>query len=80
MVAVKETQCTSCGHRPVCSLSNTFLEIQKQTDNICVKNEKDNCVTRIVDLGWISVTVKCSHWISSMNMRRKTEDCNEQNL
>lgn len=77
MVGVKETLCSSCGHLPVCSLKNTFLEIQKQTDNICVNHEKDNGITRIIDVGWISVTVKCSHWISSMNMRRKMEDSHE---
>lgn len=29
---VKETQCTRCGHREVCSLKTEFLEAQKAID------------------------------------------------
>lgn len=33
---VKETQCTRCGHRDVCSLKEEFLEAQKAVDEVYV--------------------------------------------
>ena len=33
---VKETQCTRCGHRDVCSLKEEFLEAQKTVDEAYV--------------------------------------------
>ena len=33
---VKETQCTRCGHREVCSLKTEFLEAQKAIDEVYV--------------------------------------------
>lgn len=36
MMGVKETLCTSCGHRQVCSLTDTFLKVQEAVDSISV--------------------------------------------
>ena len=33
---VKETQCTRCEHREVCSLKTEFLEAQKAIDEVYV--------------------------------------------
>ena len=63
MFGVKETQCTSCGHRPVCSLSHTFLKVQEQVDKIMVGSEEDNGTTRIVDISWLDIRVNCVHRI-----------------
>lgn len=35
---VKETQCTHCGHREVCSLKAEFLEAQKAVDEVYVSH------------------------------------------
>ena len=39
---VKETQCTRCGHRDVCSLKEEFLEAQKAVDEACVSRPCEN--------------------------------------
>ena len=37
---VKETQCTRCGHREVCSLKTEFLKAQKAIDEVYVRRQK----------------------------------------
>ncbi len=71
MGGVKETLCTSCGHRQVCSLSHTFLRVQEQVDKIMVGLEKDNGTTRIVDTSWLDIRVNCVHRIPNTNPRIK---------
>lgn len=36
----KETQCTRCGHREVCSLKTEFLEAQKAIDEVYIRDIK----------------------------------------
>lgn len=49
---VKETQCTRCGHREVCSLKTEFLEAQKAIDEVYVSRPFElHCKHYIPDTG-----------------------------
>lgn len=39
---VKETQCTRCGHREVCSLKTEFLEAQKAIDEAYISHPSED--------------------------------------
>ena len=65
---VKETQCTRCGHREVCSLKTEFLEAQKAID----EDGKKVGMIRIRDIKYIEpVELHCKHYIpdTGVNIR-----------
>lgn len=67
---VKETQCTRCGHREVCSLKTEFLEAQKAIDEVYVsrpcEDGKKVGMIRIRDIKYIEpVELHCKHYISN---------------
>lgn len=73
---VKETQCTRCGHREVCSLKTEFLEAQKAIDEVYVsrpsEDGKTTVITRIRDIKYIeSIEFRCKHYIpdTGVNIR-----------
>lgn len=73
---VKETQCTRCGHREVCSLKAEILEAQKAVDDVYISRPSDDgkkaVVTRIRDIKYIEpVELRCKHYIpnTGVNIR-----------
>ena len=62
---VKETQCTRCEHREVCSLKTEFLEAQKAIDEVYVSHP-------FLDIKYIEpVELRCKHYIpnTGVNIR-----------
>lgn len=73
---VKETQCTHCGHREVCSLKTEFLEAQKAINEVYITNPNEDgkkaVVTRVRDIKYIEpVELRCKHYIpnTGVNIR-----------
>lgn len=73
---VKETQCTRCGHREVCSLKTEFLEAQKAIDEAYISHPSEDgkkaVVTRVRDIKYIEpVELCCKHFIpnTGVNIR-----------
>lgn len=65
---VKETQCTRCGHREVCSLKTEFLEAQNAIDEVYVsrpcEDGKKVVMIRIRDIKYIEpVELRCKHYM-----------------
>lgn len=72
---VKETQCTRCGHREVCSLKTEFLEAQKAIDEVYVsrpcEDGKKVSMIRVRDIKHIEpVELRCKHYIPSQRAWR----------
>ncbi len=66
-VGVKETQCTSCSHRDVCSLKERFLEAQNAIDNLNIysqsKKEEPVSIIALKNIDWIKpVQLSCTHY------------------
>jgi hypothetical protein len=66
--AVKETQCTHCVHREVCSLKTEFLEAQKAVDEAYVsrpcEDGKKVTTIRICNIKYIKpVELHCEYYI-----------------
>ena len=62
---VKETQCTRCGHREVCSLKTEFLEAQKAIDEVYVSRPCEDG-KKVCDIKYIEpVELHCKHYISN---------------
>lgn len=60
MVGVKETLCSSCGHLQVCSIKHTFLLVQEKIDRLS-----------IIDIPHFSTSLKCTHWVPNVKIRRE---------
>ena len=62
MTGVKETLCTSCMHREVCSKKGEYLEAQSAVDNLQVYlEERSNYYLR--DMKWIKpVQLQCAYY------------------
>lgn len=60
-MSTKETTCTTCAHREVCSKTTAYQIIQKGLDGLSVGLE-GNEVVRIANLDWVSVTLTCRHF------------------
>ena len=78
---VKETQCTRCGHREVCSLKTEFLEAQKAIDEVYVsrpcEDGKKVSMIRVRDIKHIEpVELRCKHYIpnTGVNIRIRIRD------
>ena len=64
---VKETQCTRCSHREVCSLKEEFLAAQAAIDEAVLHRERKNdgalSMIRIRDIKYIEpVELRCKHY------------------
>ena len=73
---VKETPCTHCEHREVCSLKAEFLEAQKAIDEVYVSRScedgKKVAMIRVRDIKYIEpVELRCNHYIpnTGVNIR-----------
>lgn len=65
MTCVKETLCTSCVHREVCSKKEEFQAAQKAVDDILV-GLGDKGVIHLSDMKWIRpVQLQCTHYMSN---------------
>ena len=63
---VKETACTNCFHRKVCSLKTTFLKAQKAIDNAYVEEKREDglAITKISDIPFLcGLTLVCKYYI-----------------
>lgn len=68
----KETQCTHCDHRKVCSLKDQFLDAQKTVDELAV-SVWSNASKLLRDFDWIApVRLQCIHFTFSKDNRRST--------
>lgn len=64
---VKETQCTRCSHREVCSLKPEFLEAQKIIDEACLIGL---ATIYIRDIEYIEpVKLRCKHYSNNVTFR-----------
>ena len=64
-VYVKETQCTHCVHREVCSKRDDFLKAQKAVDDLYVPLDGSRGIN-LRDLKWIKpVTLQCGHYMNA---------------
>lgn len=73
---VKETQCTRCGHRDVCSLKEEFLEAQKAVDEAYVSSPcedgKKVGMIHIRDIKYIEpIELHCKHYIPNIGVTNK---------
>lgn len=58
----KETLCTNCDHREVCSLTKEFLAAQQAVDNLTV-SLGDRTMKDLRDFSWIkAVSLECVHF------------------
>lgn len=73
---VKETACTHCLHREVCSKKDIFLKAQKAADELYITFDagKDACgIQKLVDIDWISpIELTCKHRIRDVPNVRNT--------
>ncbi|BDE87891.1 hypothetical protein CE91St42_23490 [Oscillospiraceae bacterium] len=75
---VKETQCTRCSHREVCSLKGEFLAAQEAINEAVLHRERkdDGAVSmiRIRDIKYIEpVELCCRHYVRTDRPRQLTE-------
>lgn len=75
---VKETQCSRCSHREVCSLKEEFLAAQKAIDEAILHRERrdDGAVSmiRIRDIKYIEpVELGCQYYVRTDRPRQLTE-------
>lgn len=69
---VKETRCTNCEHRKVCSFKEHFLSAQKAVDEVAV-HTGDKSIKYLRDFDWIKrVELECVHFIPTKSMLRET--------
>lgn len=73
MSATKETLCTSCGHRQVCSKVNEFIAVQKAVDNLTIGTDEDGGVMFVRDAQWLHVSIQCSHRISNVSVKGEVD-------
>lgn len=63
MVGCKETLCTRCAHREVCSLKEEFLHAQTAVDRVEVPLD-DRRYIPLSQLKWIkTVELQCIHYL-----------------
>lgn len=58
---VKETQCTHCLHKDVCSLKQDFLAAQEAVDGVIIDVATGK---KLIDVDWIyKPCLKCTHYV-----------------
>lgn len=55
----KETLCTRCRHRPVCSHIKDAMKVYKKIDTLSIENDCGG--DKICDLDWIKIDVNCRY-------------------
>lgn len=76
-VGVKETLCTRCFHREICSLKEQFLAAQNAVDNVFV-SLGDHSSIKLGDIQSIKpVELMCKHYIKKEHvvLREKDTSC-----
>ena len=67
---VKETACTRCVHRDVCSKKDIFMKARKTADGLCLylRDENNSTTTQsISDYDWIRpIQLECKYYIKEM--------------
>jgi hypothetical protein len=69
-MVVKETCCTNCAHREICSLTKQFLKAQEAVDNATVTLGEDSegrhRFTDLRNIKWIEpVKLVCKYYLAS---------------
>lgn len=64
---VRETPCTSCSHREVCSFKDEFLSAMKAVNEVLVglpsKDPTVACTIKLREITWIKpVELTCNHY------------------
>lgn len=87
MVGLRETLCTHCSHREVCSFKDKFLRAMEAVNEITVNcpTKEDNAVSfiKLCDIPWIKpVELICQHYQKKQPTLRNVckEDSCESNL
>lgn len=63
MSTAKESLCTRCAHREVCSLKEQFLIVQEAIDTVMI-GFSDKSIVYIRDIPWIKpIELKCIHYM-----------------
>ena len=68
MYGVKETECTRCGHRDICSIKDNYLKARKAIDDAAY-GTGDNTIMRVRNNKHFTVTLRCSHCIPDQHYR-----------
>ena len=68
----KETICTGCAHREICSLKEEFLNAQEAVDNAIVSRKSGTsdkiCMIDLRNITFIEpVKLVCKHYIPELN-------------
>lgn len=75
---VKETLCTHCTHREVCTYKNDYLDILKAVENATVSRlTSDGKITskKVVHYDFISnISVGCKYYATWANLHRSIEN------
>jgi len=58
----KETLCSSCAHRPVCSKTEEFLKVVKALDDVTV-HTGDHSMVRLRDISWVHLKLDCTYFV-----------------
>lgn len=73
MYGVKETRCTNCGRRKVCSFKERFLNAQKAVDAVSI-SIGDKSIKYLRDFDWIKrIELECVHFIPTKPLSRETQ-------
>ena len=63
MSPCKETLCSKCAHRTVCSIKEEYLNAQAAVDRVNVARD-DNAIMTLTQIKWIEpVELKCIHFL-----------------
>lgn len=73
---VRETLCTSCSHKEVCSFKDEFLSAIKAIDEVLVglpsKDPNVGCMIKLRDITWIKpAELMCIHYNKNISTTRE---------
>ena len=87
MIGLRETSCTRCSHREVCSFKDEFLRALEAVNEVTVnrpaKEENNVSFIKLCDIPWIKpVELICQHYqkCQPVNRNLSKEDSRESNL
>lgn len=66
MTGCNETQCSHCAHLKVCANKDIFLKMHESVRSASVSTPEpngDTLITELRNLDWISVNLKCKHYM-----------------
>lgn len=68
MTGCKETACSTCTHREVCSLKDEFLKAQSAVDDATVYLGEGR-MKKLRDYSWITTPdLRCKHYMKKMEV------------